>query len=550
MKRLLLFSLILLTALSAQSQDHFKPIDSIVKLYEGKLEPGFSIRVVKDGKTIYSKNVGYADLTKKEKITDKTVFNLASVSKQFTASCIVLLEQQGKLSFEDPLSKYIPEFPAYAEEITINQLINHTGGLKDFRTLAMLRGENSDDYGNSAIKDLLTVQEPNDKPGSIWSYSNSGYWCLVQIIEKVSGESMAEFAHKNIFRPLKMKSTRYVTKPNNKVDKRAIGYKKEDNTFTAVDIDEYAVGGAGVYSTATDLQKWLSEMETHRHFGDAFWNTMIVENPAQGEGFTYTKGLFKLKYLNHTMINHGGDVVGFHPLIAFFPDDRIAVIILSNDDDFERHVIFAASIDLLLGAKYEYPKTEKENTTSIEEETVTIDQTILDSYTGNYELAPYYNIKISSKDGKLLLEQLWDGMQVFISPTKEEHHFAIAGAQFTFGGFKDNKAGQLRIVTSAEDSIYKRMDKDPDFGLYDKYNGLYFCKSLNANIEFFTQQGILRYRLGNKDSFIASPPEGEDTFFTRHGEITFIKDDKGTIKGFFLNHERAMHMEFIKQKNA
>ena len=236
----------LLFATHTKAQDYFKPIDSIINLYKGKEVPGFAVLVSKDGKTVYSKNAGYANLEKKVKITDNTVFSLASTSKQFTAACIVLLQQQGKLNLDDNLRKYIPEFPAYAEKITINQLLNHTSGLKDHRALAMLRGDNSDNYSSAEIKAMLVTQELNYEPGAKWSYSNSGYWCLAQIVEKVSGQSIASFARKNLFSPLGMKNTRYVIKPNNKVKNAATGYQHDGVKYNPSDSDEYAVGGAGV----------------------------------------------------------------------------------------------------------------------------------------------------------------------------------------------------------------------------------------------------------------------------------------------------------------
>ncbi len=246
MIKFILLSVLLLTVLESRSQDYFKPIDSIVKLYEGKITPGFSVRVTKNGETVYTKHAGYADVKKKLKITDKTIFCLASASKQFTAACIVLLQKQGKLSLDDNMDKYLPEFPAYSGKVTINQLLNHTGGLKDYRALAMLRGEDSDNYSANAIRSMLTAQELNDTPGVNWSYSNSGYWCLGQIIERVSGQSVQAFAYKNIFRPLKMKDTRYVIRPHNKFKNKAVGYINDDDTFTPSEVDEHFVGGAGV----------------------------------------------------------------------------------------------------------------------------------------------------------------------------------------------------------------------------------------------------------------------------------------------------------------
>lgn len=549
MKKLVLLLAIMLTTMHLKAQDYFKPIDSIIKLYDGENKPGFTVLVSKNGKVLYSKQAGYANLENKEKITDKTVFAIASTSKQFTAACIVVLEQQGKLNFNDNLRKYIPEFPAYAERITINQLLNHTGGLKDYRSLAMLRGDNSDDYSGEEIKKMLIAQDLNDEPGANWNYSNSGYWCLGQIIEKVSGMSVGAFAEKNIFRPLKMKNTRYVLRSKNTVKNAAIGYKNDEKGYSPSEIDEFFVGGAGVYSTASDLQKWLFEMQTHHVFGDKFWKVMITENPAQGKGFVYTKGLFTLKYANRTMVNHGGDVIGFHCITAYFPDDKVAIVVLSNDDDFERYPVLGAAVDLVLGDKYDYPKVA--NTTDagekIQTEAVTIDPAILESYVGNYELSPGYVMKITTEEGKLRLTQLWNKVSLFMPPATEEHHFSVEGLSLIFSGFNRDKATELRIVGDGENSLYKRLYKDPDITIYDKYTGSFYCKSLNSMITLFTEDGILYYRIADKEPYIASPPEADDLFSTSHGKITFVKDEKGEFTAFTLSHPRAVKMEFVKQ---
>ncbi|AWG26749.1 serine hydrolase domain-containing protein [Flavobacterium kingsejongi] len=549
MKKLIVLLAIMLTTMQLKAQDYFKPIDSIMKLYDGKNKPGFTVLVSKNGKVLYSKQAGYANLEGKEKITDKTVFAIASTSKQFTAACIVLLEQQGKLNFNDNLRKYIPEFPEYAERITINQLLNHTGGLKDYRSLAMLRGDNSEDYSAKQIKKMLIAQDLNDEPGANWNYSNSGYWCLGQIIEKVSGMSVGAFAEKNIFRPLKMKNTRYVLRSNNTVKNAAIGYENNEKGYSPSEIDEFFVGGAGVYSTANDLQKWLFEMQTHHVFGDAFWKAMVAGNPAQGKGFVYTKGLFNLKYANHTMINHGGDVVGFHCITAYFPDDKIAIVVLSNDDDFERYPVLGAAVDLLLGDKYDYPKVANATDTvaKIQAEAVTIDPAIQESYVGNYELSSGYVIKITIEEGKLKMTQLWNKVGLLLQPAKEEHHFNVEDLSLIFSGFKLGKATELRIVGDGENSLFKRLDKDPDVTIYDKYTGSFYCKSLDSKITLFTENGILYYRMGDKESYSASPPQAEDLFSTSHGKITFIKDEKGEFTAFTLSHPRAINMQFVKQ---
>ena len=322
MNKSLLVATLFASSFFAHAQDYFAPLDSIVKTYEGKDVPGFSVRILKDGKTLYNNHVGYANLEKHTKITDESVFNLGSTSKQFTAACIVLLHQQGKLNLNDNLRKYIPEFPAYAEKITLLNLLTHTSGLKDYLILATIQGDENEEYTNAQIKEMMVALQPDFAPGEKWSYCNTGYWCLAQIVEKVSGKSIGEFARKNIFKPLGMKNTAYHLRPANGIKNKAVGYEKNNNVYTPTNPDERAIAGAGVYSTLGDLEKWLVEMQTHRVFGDAFWKSMTEDDAYKNESLTYTKGLFIYPYRTKTMINHGGDVSGYHPFLGYFPEDK------------------------------------------------------------------------------------------------------------------------------------------------------------------------------------------------------------------------------------
>ena len=400
MNKSLWMATLLASSFFAHAQDYFAPLDSIVKTYEGKDVPGFSVRILKDGKTLYNNHVGYANLEKHTKITDESVFNLGSTSKQFTAACIVLLHQQGKLNLNDNLRKYIPEFPAYAEKITLLNLLTHTSGLKDYLILATIQGDENEEYTNAQIKEMMVALQPDFAPGEKWNYCNTGYWCLAQIVEKVSGKSIGEFARKNIFKPLGMKNTAYYLRPANDIKNKAIGYEKNNNVYTPTNPDERAIAGAGVYSTLGDLEKWLVEMQTHRVFGDAFWKSMTEDDAYKNESLTYTKGLFIYPYRTKTMINHGGDVSGYHPFLGYFPEDKVGLIILTNDDNFKRNDAIIASVDNLLGFKYRYPS----KTIGVAPAPATkID---FAAYSGKYKVGEDQYVLIEETAGKLVLNYL------------------------------------------------------------------------------------------------------------------------------------------------
>ena len=184
-------------------------VDEFLSQWDKNDLPGGAVGVVKDGKLIYKRGFGMANLDYDVPNTTTTRFNLASVSKPFTAMSIALLAQQGKLSLDDDIRKYLPEMPKYDETITIRHLIHHSSGIRDYESLIFFGGHGNDNaYSSKAVLNMLARQKNiSFKPGSKYQYSNSGYFLLGMIVSRVSGKSLRAFAEENIFKPLGMKNT-------------------------------------------------------------------------------------------------------------------------------------------------------------------------------------------------------------------------------------------------------------------------------------------------------------------------------------------------------
>jgi len=228
--KIVLLSLLSVFYVSAQENSNQQTkIDAIFSQWNTPNSPGGTVGIIKDGELIFTKGYGMANLDHNIPNHPKTVFNIASTSKQFTAASIILLSEQGKLSLEDTLMKFFPNFPDYANEVKVQHLLNHTSGVRDYIILARLSGLTVDDYyTNEIVEKLLTnQQELNFTPGDEYLYSNSGYWLLGQIVEKVSGSTLAEFAKKNIFDPLEMNDTHFHDNQNQIVKNRATGYRPD-----------------------------------------------------------------------------------------------------------------------------------------------------------------------------------------------------------------------------------------------------------------------------------------------------------------------------------
>lgn len=271
-------------------------IDSIFKAYTAPETPGASIGIIQDGRLIYAKGYGLANMEYDIPNSSKSVFRIASTSKQFTAACIVLLSQQGKLSLDDTLDSFFPEFPDYAKTITIRHLLNHTSGIRDYLALAFLSGLGDNDFytDETLMKWLINQEDLNFKPGEEFIYSNSGYWLLGQIVNKVSGKNMADYAQDEIFKPLGMNDTHFHNDHTAIVKNRASGYypKQEGGyqiSMTTLDM----IGDGGIFSTIEDLKKWDDAFYKSDVLDQEFWTLMTTQGKLNnGEAIDYAAGLF------------------------------------------------------------------------------------------------------------------------------------------------------------------------------------------------------------------------------------------------------------------
>ncbi len=283
-----------------------------------------------------AKSYGLADLENKVPATPDTNFRLASVTKQFTAMAIMRLADAGKLSFDDSITKYFPEFPAYGKSITIRHLLNHTSGLLAYEDL-ILAGTTIPVLDINVLRLLQQQDKTYFPPGSQFRYSNTGYALLALIVEQVSGQTFAAFLRQNIFQPLKMEHTLAYESGLSTVANRAFGYTPGNDGFTRTDqsLTSSVLGDGGIYSSVNDLFHWDQAL-----YGDKLVSKIILD-----EAFTpgkstrhdtdiqYGFGWFISDYRGLRNIWHSGNTIGFSTRIERFPEKKFTVIILTNRND-------------------------------------------------------------------------------------------------------------------------------------------------------------------------------------------------------------------------
>lgn len=396
-------------------------IDKLFSAYNAKT-PGVAVAVVKDGKVVFKKGYGAANLEYDIPVTTKTIFNIASVSKQFTAFAIYLLEKQGKISLEDDVRKHIPELPDYGKIVKIKHLLAHTSGIRDQASLLSLAGWRSGDVVTTEnnLRLISRQKELNFEPGTRFLYSNSGYTLAAEIVKRASGRTFSEFAAKNIFEPLEMNDTQFYDDYERIVKNRADSYELENKIYKKMSLTDSSDGASNLYTTVEDMAKWALNFENPK-VGDAelikkFNEPSLLNN---GEKVVYArfgddvgyhaKGQIHWDNGGLKQISHGGHAAAFRSTFWRFPDQRFAFVLLSNDEHFQQINSGQAIVDLYLKDVLK-PKQNVNSPAANADKSIEKPNADLKDFEGrfyNEELDAAYTAKVSN--GKLFLSHIRRG---------------------------------------------------------------------------------------------------------------------------------------------
>jgi CubicO group peptidase (beta-lactamase class C family) len=343
-------AVLLLAAVSAAAADFSGPIDALFKDYNQPGVPGASVIVIREGKVLYKRAYGMADLEARTAATTKTNYRLASVTKQFTAMSILMLAERGRLLIDNKITRFFPDYPAYGKDITIRELLTHTSGLRAYEDL--IPAGRTTQLKDRDVLDLLKQQTSTYfVPGMEWRYSNTGYAHLALIVEKASGMSFAAFLKKSIFGPLKMNDTLAFEEGISTVRNRAYGYSRKGDAFERTDQSQTSavLGDGGVYSSVEDLFLWDQALYTTRLVSEDMlrqaWMPSVL---ASGKQTTYGFGWELGELHGMKTVRHGGSTIGFRTHILRIPDKKFTVIVLANRSESKPEEIANAIAALYL----------------------------------------------------------------------------------------------------------------------------------------------------------------------------------------------------------
>ncbi|RPJ86673.1 MAG: serine hydrolase [Acidobacteria bacterium] len=314
------------------SSSEARDIDALLTGVFKRNEPGGAVIVTRKGETLFRKGYGLADMELKVPIQPDMVFRLGSLTKQFTAVAILMLEEQGKLSVTDPLTKFFPDYPTGGQTITIDHLLTHTSGIKSYTSMPEWLSKWRTDMSLASLIEMFKNQPADFKPDERWLYSNSGYILLGAIVEKASGQTYEDFIEKKIFEPLGMKDS-YYDRTEQIIPKRVKGYQRAAAGFQNAPYlsmtQPYAAGSLA--STVDDLALWDAAVWSNRLIKkESLGKAHSARRLADGRSTAYGYGWAVGSYEGHRTIEHGGGIHGFATFALSMPEDGIYVAILTN----------------------------------------------------------------------------------------------------------------------------------------------------------------------------------------------------------------------------
>jgi CubicO group peptidase (beta-lactamase class C family) len=536
MRTILAFLFLLLATVVAKPTDIApRQIDELFAAYNKPQSPGCSVGVIRDGAFIFQKSYGEASLELNVPLTSESVFYMASVSKQFTAATVVLAAEQGLLSLDDDVRKYIPELPDYGTRITLRQMLHQTSGFRDFLDLTDLSGRSMSALSSpDDVLALIARQKGlNNVPGQEFVYSNSNYFLLGVVVKRATGKSLSEFAATNIFQPLGMKHTFFYDDNGMVVPNRVAAYDPGKNGKFAVDWSTSydIVGGGGLMSNVDDLLLWdrafyskklgkgtlMLELETHG----------ILNN---GQQINYGMGLWLSQYRGLKIVEHSGGTFGYRTELLRFPDQRFSVIALCNVANADVEGLARRISDLYFKQQLpaETNRRDKESTTNPAE--------LAGTYLDHRKHMIY---TFTAVDGNLMA---WGAKLRRLGANEFSD---LVGNPIIF----KNTDGTMTATLTLQGQIYFSGDRVPDIHLNEaslsSFAGDYRSDELDVTYKLSLVKGTLSLHVGSQPVVSLNPVAPNEFQAGDLGTVVF-QDSGKLVSGLTFFSQRSRGIVFRK----
>ena len=541
-------------------------IEKLLSVLSKPGNPGFTIGLFVDGKTIFKKSYGLANVENNIPISDSTLFNIGSIAKQFTAMAAAILVKQNKISLDEDIRKYIPELPDFGKIITIKHLIYHTSGLRDWIEGMMLGGQKEEDSftHDEVIKYFVYNQKKlNFNPGEEFLYSNTGYSILAEIISRVTGLSFSTWMKQNIFIPLNMKNTHIVEDHRAPLNKSANSYtlNKKREVSKAL-VNGTILGAGGIYSTLEDLSRWAFNFEETK-VGNADILRLMNDPGSLNNGVTleYAFGQYLSNSYGLKLFAHGGTGAGWQSGLVRCPEEKFVLIALANNSSFDITMnIIVPVFKILFPDKFNFV-TESINKKEFKYVETKLSQTNLDEFVGRYSFSSTVSYTVCRKDDHLTVKRSgqFPGEYYPISSTDFVDNKSSAKSKVSFNRDKNNCVISMTIEDQKDekDKIARKIRpfdiiRNDNGSLNKKYIyelcGKYYSRELKViySLQYEGEKLVVKHHWGGDitlthaclDFFYGNLPWAK--------EIEFYRDGNNKISGFMITGNRIANVEFEK----
>lgn len=516
-------------------------IDRIFARWDHVNSPGCALGVSRDGEMVYQRGYGMSNLEHAIAITPPSIFHVASISKQFTAFSILLLEQDGKLSVSDDVRKYIPELPSYGKTITIDHLLHHTSGLRDQWDLLGLADWREDDLitEEDVLRVVTRQKELNFEPGAEYLYSNTGYTLLAVIVNRVSGKSLHEFADGRIFRPLDMTSTHFHDDHTMIVPGRTQAYQPREEGGWRISIPVFDTYGAtSLFTTVGDLLKWERNFADAKVGGRALMAKFTTKGALEGgEPISYARGVVVGTYRGLATVGHNGADAGYRADVVRFPDQRVAVAVLCNLANINPSQLSRRVAEVYLGREM------LPDNAGAAAKAIAVSAAQLARYAGAYWSPRTEEVRRFEVRHDTLVMQVGSGVP--LTPVGADRFVGPGGKEYRFAG-QSNAPRELRTVAEGErPRVLERLESfEPGAKELASYAGRYYSGEIDTAYELAVRGDTL-VAVSRRGAEYPLQPLSADVFRSRDiGTVRFERDGKNRVTAMRVSTGRVRRLRF------
>jgi CubicO group peptidase (beta-lactamase class C family) len=516
--------------------------------------PGCALGIMSDGAMIYSRGYGMATLEPPAANDATKFFDVASISKQFVAGSVVLLAQQGRLKLTDDVRKFIPELPNYGSPITIDHLLWHTSGLRDYTVLLNLGGFDHSDVTTQAqaLEFVSRQARLNFTPGTRWEYSNSGYLLLAVIAERVSGKTLNQLQREQFFNPLGMPQSIFRDRHDLPIPNQALGYVfDEQSGEQVINMARWEqIGDGGLQTSIDEFQHWDENFYSGSVGGSAFISEMYRTGRLNnGRPLIYARGLQLDQYRGLKRVRHAGDWVGYHGNTQRFPTLHTTVALFCNSDDIDQYQLSKDVTDIALERYFTQPNpTDPGPAPSLPNK----------HFVGAYFSAEHKEIySLDLVEGKLTLHLLYYPLPLLSTGPTTFTIEGLPGSVVKFQVQDGKPAHAISIALSSDEP-----DEEPRRGSrfspvappadLDQYTGTFFSKELGVSWTFVVDEGALTLAADPEQMVLpvmgpVQPGNSVDSFFGGSGLLQFTRDATGAVNGVNVSFLGMKDFRFVRR---